>query len=111
MKPLTQEHFLDVLDQAINQVFSGKGEERHGHGKELESQPWKHITDNVGTGFVIGQALKKLMELKAFTNPEQYKSWKREAIGAIVYITMGIMYNDSLYEEQFQSQSELPFKV
>ncbi len=108
MKPLSEEHFLNILDEAHHQVFEGKGEERHGHGLCIEQQPWKHITDNVGTGFVIGQALKKLMELKAFSNPEQYKSWKREALGAIVYITMGIMYNDSLYEEQFQSKSELP---
>lgn len=111
MKPLTEEHFLEVLDYAHHQVFRGKGEERHGHGLDLEQQPWKHITDNVGTGFVIGQALKKLMELKAFSNPEQYKSWKREALGAIVYITMGIMYNDSLYEEQFQSKPDIPKEV
>jgi hypothetical protein len=99
---LTKEHFENVLQQALNQVFNGKGNERHGHGLTLDQQPWKIISDNVGTGFVVGQAIKKMLELKTFvpkTNDPQevqaaYAAWKREALGAIVYITMAIMYKD-----------------
>lgn len=96
MKPLSREHFELVLQDVIAQVFTGKGEERHGHGKNFEEQPWKHITDNVGIGFVIGQAIKKLMELRTFQTEPSISStaWKREALGAIVYIVMGIMYNE-----------------
>ncbi len=100
---LNAEHFNSILQQASNQVFSGKGQERHGHGLRLECQPWKTITDNVGTGFVLGQAMKKLMELKTFTPKDNsqeeidkaYAAWKREALGAIVYTVMAIMYRDN----------------
>lgn len=106
MKTLTSEHFHQVLKDAAAQVFEGKGNDRHGHGISFENQPWKLITDNVGTGFVIGQAIKKLMELKSFvpkdTSEQEiqraYLAWRREALGAIVYITMAVMYTDFLSE-------------
>jgi hypothetical protein len=104
MKMLDKEHFEQVLGDACSQVFEGKGEERHGHGGKFENQPWKLITDNVGTGFVVGQAMKKLMELKTFSSssideklrPKEYAAWRREALGAIVYVAMAIMYRDKL---------------
>jgi hypothetical protein len=105
MNHLTKEHFEQILKEVSNQVFDGKGEERHGHGKPIEEQPWKLISDNVGTGFVLGQAMKKLMELKVFTpktdTPEDIAkalaAWKREAVGAIVYTVFAIMYKE--YEQ------------
>jgi hypothetical protein len=101
---LDKKHFEKILEEACGQVFKGKGEERHGHGKNLEDQPWKLITDNVGTGFVIGQAMKKLMELKTFSSSaideildeKDYLAWRREALGAIVYTVMAIMYRDKI---------------
>lgn len=101
---LDKEHFEKVLKDAFDQVFSGKGEERHGHGNALEAQPWRVITDNVGTGFVIGQAMKKLLELKTFSSSsvdeklsaKNYLAWRREAIGVIVYTVMAIMYRDMI---------------
>lgn len=103
---LSKEHFEYVLGEVMSQVFEGKGDERHGHGDSFEQQPWKLITDNVGTGFVIGQAMKKLMELKTFSNSIEgklddraYQAWKREALGAIVYIVMSIMYRDALNKD------------
>lgn len=107
-KLITKENFYNILEQASLQVFSGKGQERHGHGLDLADQPWKVITDNVGTGFVLGQALKKLMELRTFVPKENtlsakehaFAAWKREALGAIVYITMAILYKQAeLYTE------------
>lgn len=99
---LNEEHFRQILEQVIDQVFKGKGQERHGHGLNLEQQPWKTITDNVGTGFVLGQALKKLMELRTFepkdNSPEELQkalfAWKREALGAVVYTIFAIMYKE-----------------
>ena len=96
---LTEEHFKAVLDDVLHQVFDGKGKERHGHDKALEEQPWKHITDNVGIGFVVGQSIKKLMELKTFSGQDKFPAWKREALGAIVYIVMAIMYKEFEYNE------------
>lgn len=87
--PLSIEHFKQILGEVIGQVSRGKGEVRHGHGRTLQEQPWKAITDNVGTGFVLGQAMKKLMELRSFKDID---AWKREALGAIVYIVFAIMF-------------------
>jgi hypothetical protein len=96
MKDLTKEHFNDVLRQAEAQVFEGKGSERHGLGKPFNEQPWVAITDNVGIAWDIGQAEKKLMELRVFSNHE---AWKREALGAIAYITMAIMHEERRIEQ------------
>lgn len=106
-KSINEKNFRLILEQACDQVFSGKGQERHGHGLDLVNQPWKVITDNVGTGFVLGQALKKLMELRTFSPKENtaaakqqaFFSWKREALGAIVYITMAILYKENELEK------------
>ena len=103
MMMLDKEHFEKILKDAAAQVFQDKGEERHGHGQKLEHQPWKLITDNVGTGFVVGQAMKKLLELKTFSSSidgplsnKDYLAWRREALGVIVYTVMAIMYRDSI---------------
>lgn len=89
---LSKERFLEILKDVEHQVFEGKGIERHGQGTKFEDQPWAVISSHVGSGFVIGQALKKLMELKVFE--EGSPQWKREALGAIVYTIMGIMWSE-----------------
>lgn len=93
---LTKDHFQEVLEQVTNQVFVGKGNERHGINIPFEEQPWAIITANVGTGFVLGQAMKKLMELRVLKTPE---AWKREALGAIAYIIMAIMWEENKKEK------------
>lgn len=91
---LDRNHFTQVLNDAINQVFEGKGLERHGRDIDFKDQPWRIISDNVGSGFSLGQAMKKLMELKVFDTDTNYRAWRREALGAIVYTAMAIMYMD-----------------
>lgn len=88
---LSEEHFRAVLADVLYQVFEGKGKERHGNGIDFSAQPWRYISDNVGNGFCIGQAMKKLMEVKNLTNIAAYK---RELLGAIVYIVMAIMHRE-----------------
>lgn len=88
---LNEQHFDSILTQVKNQVFNGKGAERHGVNTPFEKQPWATITDNVGTGFVLGQAMKKLMELRVM---KLHESWKREALGAIAYIIMAVMWEE-----------------
>lgn len=79
-----------VFDDCIDQAASGKGEERHGHGKPFMKQPWVTLGDTYGTGFLYGQAAKKLSEAQSLPTPE---ARLRERIGAINYIGMGILYD------------------
>jgi hypothetical protein len=87
---LSKEKFRKILDLIEQQVFEGKGKERHGHGDNFHDQPWVHITQNVGTGFVLGQAMKKLMELRTFEPGSA--QWEREALGSAVYIIMAMLW-------------------
>ena len=100
--------FKEVLEQAYDQVARGKGKQRHGQAKEFHEQPWKLIADHVGPEFLIGQAIKKLMELKSHSvnevslralkmdtaADEDSKRWMTDAVGAIVYTVMAIMYRN-----------------
>jgi hypothetical protein len=113
--------FKEVLQQAYDQVASGKGKQRHGQDKEFHEQPWKLIADHVGPEFLIGQAIKKLMELKSHTvneinsrslgvdtaADEAARRWMTDAVGAIVYTVMAVMYRNhtSLAEEDQLSVS------
>lgn len=81
-----------VFDAAMEQVTSGKGEERHGNGKDFLDQPWRRIADAHGTGFLTGQAAKKLEEAQRFTEHER---WEREMLGAMVYIAMAILHRSA----------------
>jgi hypothetical protein len=78
-----------VFDDCLYQVSSGKGEERHGHGKPFMKQPWVELGDTYGTGLLFGQAAKKLSEAQSLPTPE---ARLRERIGAINYIAMGILH-------------------
>ena len=56
-------HPLEVIfKKAVEQVASGKGNERHGDGGDFMIQPWVNITRLHGRGFLTGQAQKKLEE-------------------------------------------------
>jgi hypothetical protein len=113
---LSLEHFKKVLDEAYNQVAKGKGKERHGLFKEFDGQPWKVIAEHVGKEFLIGQAVKKLMELRVHQHtmnslgdtPEsivtKYK-WRADALGAIVYTAMTIMYEDHVDQDKIDQDN------
>ncbi len=89
------EHFQKVLEEALSQIKEGKGNVRHGQGKMFSEQPWRYITDGVGTGFPLGQAIKKIIEAeKYFALNTNIEPWKKELLGAIVYITMAIMWKE-----------------
>ena len=87
---LIVEHPLHaVFDSCIDQAVNGKGEERHGHGKPFHEQPWRSLADTFGDGFLFGQAAKKLAEAQSLPTPE---AQRKERLGAINYIAMGILY-------------------
>lgn len=113
-KRLSLEHFENVLNKAYDQVATGKGKIRHGLTKEFSEQPWRFISDTVGPEFLIGQAVKKLMELKThklnedIANEEQElhqayvssEKWMTDALGAIVYTVMAVMYKEHQLEQK-----------
>lgn len=77
-----------VFDRCIEQVTSGKGEERHGHGRDFYDQKWLEVARTHGIGFLTGQAEKKLKEAQGM----DADAWEREMLGAIVYAAMAILY-------------------
>lgn len=78
-----------IFTQAIDQATKGKGEQRHGAGRNFMQQPWKHLADAHGNGFLTGQAEKKLEESTRLNSTEQ---WERELLGAINYTGMAILH-------------------
>ena len=88
------DHFRSILMEAAEQVVSGKGEERHGAGADLYDQPWLHIAQAVGTGFLSGQAIKKVMEAASMSQRGRFTGaqFEREMLGAIAYLTFAIMH-------------------
>lgn len=77
-----------VFDRCIEQAVSGKGEERHGKGREFYDQPWVEIARAHGVAFLTGQASKKLNEAQSM----DLDAWEREMLGAINYAAMAILY-------------------
>lgn len=79
-----------VLQEALAQVSSGKGEERHGNGMGFFDQPWVSLARTHGNGFLTGQATKKLMESVGLPTEERRT---RERLGVIVYTAMSILHD------------------
>ena len=81
-----------VFKDCLEQVTGGKGNERHGNGKQFMDQPWKHIADTHGDGFLTGQAAKKLQEAQSF---EDLDRWNREMYGVLSYTAMAILHRNN----------------
>jgi len=76
-----------VLDEALNQARSGKGNERHSTGQPFLEQPIMTIGRRYGHGFNLGQAEKKMQESLRMEKPAAV----RELLGAINYIASAIL--------------------
>lgn len=76
----------NTLLRAYLQVAEGKGAVRHGSDKPWVEQPMFKIAEVVGTGFHLGQALKKIEESTRLDDEAAVK----ELLGAITYIAAGI---------------------
>ena len=85
-----------VLDLAYEQSASGKGKERHADDKPFEHQPIMKIGREVGTGFPLGQASKKITESAGMLRRNERWKAKHEILGAIVYLCAAYL----LIEEQ-----------
>lgn len=79
---------LYVYVDAINQASFGKGEERHGHGRDFTDQPIFHIAAMTGPRGPLYQVIKKAgeaidcLESGTFTREQAYN----EILGALVYL-------------------------
>lgn len=80
---------MNVLMEAFGQAAYGKGNDRHG-GLDFEDQDMISIMDEVGVGFGLGQAMKKLSEGNRLKKLEARKEW----LGAIIYIAGTIVWLD-----------------
>lgn len=81
-----------VLDSAYTQAAYGKGAVRHSDGAtQFEDQPICTITRQVGLGFPLGQAVKKIYEIQNIQDPD---ARTKELYGAINYIAAAIIIID-----------------
>jgi hypothetical protein len=77
-----------VLVQAYAQASHGKGKERHADGRPFHEQPMQTIAQQVGVGFITGQAMKKLGESTKMDRDAAI----RELLGAIVYSAGAVIF-------------------
>ena len=91
-KEETSHPLYSVFMKAIDQCMNGKGQRHGGASIEFMEQPWKHYAKMHGRGFLTGQAAKKLEEASSTWTGT---SFENEALGAIVYLAMAILYERS----------------
>lgn len=72
----------NALMLAYEQAAGGKGHERHANGRDFIEQPIFTIAGMVGSGFLSGQAIKKIQEAQRMDTDAA----QREILGAIVYL-------------------------
>jgi hypothetical protein len=80
-----------IFERAVEQAADGKGSERHGNGNDFLKQQWVSLAETHGTGFLTGQAQKKLTEAVANRTSDNYDWYERELLGAINYIAMALL--------------------
>ena len=85
-----------IFELALEQATKGKGEERHGNGTDFTDQPWVGLAKAHGSGFLTGQAQKKIMEAVANREETNYLWYEREILGAINYLAMNLIYEKEL---------------
>jgi len=82
----------EILNRAYKQAADGKGKERHANNKNFKDQPIIRIQELVGTGFVLGQAVKKIEESQRMDKNRA----SIELLGAIVYLGAAIYYRENI---------------
>ena len=76
----------EALDAAYDQSANGKGKERHANDRAFTDQPILRITELVGHGFPLGQAIKKAQEAGGMVTRGEVEAARAELLGAIVYL-------------------------
>ncbi|WP_288081574.1 hypothetical protein [Pseudomonas sp.] len=111
----TTEHRMDVpgyerlaavLQAAYDQAAKGKGAERHANDLPFHEQPMQQIARRRGLGFILGQADKKSEEAQGMLERGQREAWRREILGAIVYLSGALVFTDAEAEANHASYIE-----
>ena len=71
-----------VFALAVDQAENGKGKERHANGEPFEKQKICQIARWVGSGYTIGQAVKKAIESQRLPSGRKLA----ELLGAMNYL-------------------------
>ena len=83
------EYLCHILKLALEQAQHGKGNARHAsNGEAFLWQPILEITRRVGTGYPLGQAVKKVYESQRLS----LEGAEAELLGAINYIAAALIY-------------------
>ncbi len=78
----------DVYEQAVLQASGGKGKERHANeGEPFEKQKICEIRRRVGSGYTLGQAIKKSIESKRLPRDRAVA----ELLGAMNYLAAEVI--------------------
>lgn len=88
--PAGYESLVDILQRAVDQASKGKGADRHANGLPFHQQPMQRISDAVGVGFCIGQAMKKAEESLVLPPGADIA----ELLGAINYLAGAVLYHE-----------------
>ena len=89
--PAGYECLAEVLDCALMQAASGKGNERHANGKPFIEQPMIQIAKMVGVGSPVGQVMKKAQEAVGMSERGQTVAAINELLGVINYAAGAIL--------------------
>jgi hypothetical protein len=92
----------NVLDDALHQAQSGKGEERHANDLPFDRQPMQKLIESYGVGFALGQAAKKGEESMVLEPGHDIA----EILGAIVYLAGAVVYKRRKYAELHAQEAE-----
>lgn len=92
----------NVLDDALHQAQSGKGEERHANGLPFDKQPMQKLIESYGVGFALGQAAKKGEESMVLDPGHDIA----EILGAIVYLAGAVVYMRGKYAKLHEQEAE-----
>ena len=85
-----------VLQSALEQASRGKGKERHASaGEAYENQIICEVTRRLGSGYPLGQAVKKIYEAQRLGG----EKGRAELLGAINYIAAAAIVMQKVQEE------------
>lgn len=85
------ESLASVLARAFDQASNGKGHERHANALPFHKQPMQVIAGQVGPGFLMGQAIKKIQESQVLPAGRDTS----ELLGAINYLAGCVIFLES----------------
>ena len=77
----------EVFEDAVAQA-GGEGEDKHGGAIPFERQMGFSVTRDVGLGFPLGQAMKKINEAIVYAGEDECGKTVDELLGAINYLAM-----------------------